>query len=54
MKDCKHCRFSEWDYEEYYNSPDKQWFVCGCIKDLDAPESEDCDGYEETRDEQIH
>lgn len=54
MKDCKHCRFSELDYEEYYNSPDKQWFVCGCIKDLDAPESDDCEGYEETRDEQIH
>ncbi len=53
MSNCKHCRFAEWDYEEYYNSPDKAWFVCGCIKDLDCEEDgAGCEGYEEKQDEE--
>lgn len=44
MADCKHCRFAEWDYEEYFNTTDKQWFVSGCIKDEDE---ENCEGFEE-------
>ena len=52
MSRCEHCRFAKWDYEEYYNSPDKAWFVCGCIKDLDCEEDgTDCEGYEENQDD---
>ncbi len=53
MINCEHCRFAKWDYEEYYNSPDKAWFVCGCIKDLDCEEDgAGCEGYEEKQDEE--
>ena len=51
MTDCRDCRFAKWDYEDYYNCPDPQWFVCGCIKDMDAYENEgyECEEYEENR-----
>lgn len=44
---CQRCKFAIWDYEEYYNSPDKQWFVDGCIKDCEEPEGNECEEYEE-------
>ena len=55
MSRCEDCRFAEWDYEEYYNSPDKACFVCGCIKDLDCEEEDgaDCEEYEENQDEAL-
>lgn len=53
MINCEHCRFAEWDYEQYYGSNEKAWFVCGCIKDLDCEEDgADCEGYEEKQDEE--
>lgn len=47
MSDCRKCRFAEWDYEEYSNCPDKQWFVDGCIKDLEN--EGECEGFEEVK-----
>lgn len=45
--DCGSCKFAEWDYEEYYNTNSKQWFVCGCEKDS-VPEN--CEDYEDNYD----
>lgn len=47
MTDCRKCRFCEWDYEEYFNSRDRQWFVSGCQKDIDIQDGEDCCEFEE-------
>ena len=41
---CRSCDYALWDYETFSNSPDKQWFVCGC--QLGIEESED-DKYQE-------
>lgn len=40
---CEECKYAEWDYEEYYGTTKKQWFVCGCKADCDP---EDCDEFE--------
>ncbi len=47
MNDCNTCIYAEMDYEEYYGTTKKQWFVCGCKKDIVPEECEDCDEYEE-------
>ena len=39
---CKGCDFAEWDYEDYYGTTAKQWFICGCKADkCDRREEED-------------
>ena len=48
MTDCRNCRFAKWDYEDYYKFPYPQWFVYGCIKDID-PYAGECKEYEENR-----
>ena len=48
MSDCNTCRFALWDYEEYYNTTDKQWFVEGCKKDM--PDADCCPEFEEWED----
>lgn len=30
MRDCTECEYAEWDYETYYGTTQKQYFVCGC------------------------
>lgn len=35
MSDCTECKYAEYDYEEYYGTRQKQWFVCGCKKGYD-------------------
>ena len=27
---CFDCEHAEWDYETYYGTTRKEWFVCGC------------------------
>lgn len=49
--DCRNCKFADWDYEEYYGGT-KQWFVCGCQKDLDIEDGDTCDGFEEEDEEE--
>ena len=54
MGRCEDCRFADWDYELYYGSNRKAWFVCGCIKDLDCEEDgASCEGYEENQNEAL-
>lgn len=36
MCDCSTCRWAEWDYEEYYSTTQKEWFVTGCMQDQSA------------------
>ena len=42
---CKSCQYAEWDYEEYYGDF-RQYFVCGCKKDLTV-ENGECEEYKE-------
>ena len=35
---CDDCPYAVWDYETFYNSSDKQWFVDGCRKGLEEDE----------------
>ena len=30
MADCSKCRYAIWDYEEFFGTSQKQWFVDGC------------------------
>ena len=54
MSRCEDCRYADWDYELYYGSNRKAWFVCGCLKakDLDA-DGAGCEEYEEKQDEAL-
>jgi hypothetical protein len=49
MTNCGNCRFAVIDYEEYYGTTMRQYFVSGCKKGLE--ESEDCEEFEELIDE---
>ncbi len=48
MADCINCKYAVLDYEEYYNTTEKQWFVEGCKKDM--PDAECCPEFEEWED----
>ena len=41
--DCTDCPYALWDYESYYGTTQKEWFVCGCKKDRDPVNCEDDD-----------
>lgn len=43
MTKCINCANAVWDYEEYYNTTKRQYFVSGCKLDMD--ESDDCEEY---------
>ena len=51
MGDCKFCMQAEWDYEEYYGTNRRQYFISGCRLDR---EPEECDEYEEDADEWLY
>lgn len=42
---CNTCAYAEWDYERYYGSTAKDWFLVGCKKGLE--EQDECEEYEE-------
>lgn len=46
MTRCDLCKHAILDYEEYYGTTLKEWFVERCGKDLDM-EVDDCEGFEE-------
>ena len=55
---CLSCKHAQWDYEEFYNTTEKQWFVSGCNRIMDAhavandnDEVISCNCYEETEHE---
>lgn len=46
---CENCKYADHDYYEYYGGA-RQWFICGCKKDLEPyydenEEATTCDGY---------
>ena len=43
---CTECKSAQWDYEEYYGTTQKEYFVCGCKEDKDPEmcENEDYEG----------
>ena len=44
MTDCNSCQYADRDYEDFYGTTQRQYFVCGCKKELDL-DAEDCEGY---------
>ncbi len=38
--DCTNCKYALWDYETYYGTTRREWFVTGCEMRLDEPD--DC------------
>ena len=41
MNRCLDCPYAEWDYEEFYNTKERQWFVDGCSLDKTPEECEE-------------
>ena len=35
---CEECPNAIWDYETFYNTTARQWFVCGCKRNLTEAE----------------
>ena len=44
MAECGICKHAILDFEEYYGTSQKEWFVDGCKKDCDP---DDCNEFEE-------
>ena len=44
--DCNRCKYAETDYEEYYGGY-RKYFVCGCLKNLNYFEDNECEEYSE-------
>ena len=44
MGDCAHCKYAEWDYEDFYHPRTRLWFVCDCKID---EAQEGCEKFEE-------
>ena len=49
MSDCYTCKHAIMDYEEYYGTTRKQWFVDGCEK-CRIVGQDDCPEFEEVAD----
>jgi len=47
MPECGWCKHAEWDYETYYGTTQKFWFVCWCKKGNDCEDEQNCKDYEE-------
>lgn len=45
MTECENCKYALWDYEEYYGTTHREWFVSGCRKGIEL--REDCEYYTE-------
>ena len=41
--DCADCPNALWEYEEYYNTSQRQWFVAGCRIGKDEEECKEDD-----------
>lgn len=45
MPDCQHCKYAEWDYDDFnFCGHIRHWFLTGCRKDEDP---ETCEEYVE-------
>ncbi len=47
MNNCENCKYATWDYETFYGTTKRQYFVTGCKKGMDDPEGEGCEGFDE-------
>lgn len=45
MYNCGNCKHSEWDYDDSNFGGPVQWFLVGCKKEVEDPDS--CEEYEE-------
>lgn len=46
MPDCQHCKYAEWDYDDFnFGGHIRHWFLVGCKKDVE--DTEKCGEYEE-------
>lgn len=52
MNDCNNCEYAEFDYEEYYGTNRRQYFVSGCKKDAEYFDN-GCSNYKEIEDAQM-
>ena len=50
MTRCDECKHAILDYEEYYGTTLKEWFVDRCEKDLDM-DADECEDFEEVEDD---
>ena len=51
MPDCRYCKYADWDYDDFFfGGPVRQWFLVGCRKEVEDPDS--CEGYEELDDKE--
>lgn len=46
---CDTCKYALWDYEEYYGTNRREYFIAGCKKGMDGT---DCEEYEESEDKE--
>jgi len=47
MPKCENCVYAEWDYNTYYGTSQREYFISGCTNDMGAPENEECEEFEE-------
>ena len=43
---CQTCKYAVWDYETYYGTTAKQWFITDCKKNMKPVDT--CNGYKPT------
>lgn len=48
---CSSCKFAEWGYTRFPDSPKKYWFIIGCKRDCPSEYGSDCLEYEEFEEE---
>ena len=48
MTDCYKCKYAMWDCLKYYNTTQRQYFICGCRRELDL-DAKECEEYEEVQ-----
>ena len=56
MEKCRSCVFARWDYETFYGTSEKQFFVSCCMNENARSKADadgnvvECTGYKERRD----
>lgn len=50
-KSCGTCKNAIWDWDIFDISGQRYYFLVGCKEDVDDPDIDNCEGYEEWREE---
>lgn len=45
MDKCAECKYAVLDFNEYYGTSDREWFVCDCLHNQDV-EQDECEEFE--------